>query len=47
MARTKRNHKYEDDGHPLKSHRRNTRVERFNEFEADYIRKNKNPIITL
>lgn len=46
MARTKRNHKYEDD-HLDRSHRRHTRAERLSEFEADYIRKNKNPIITL
>lgn len=46
MSRTKRTHK--DEFEPsLKSHRRQGRTERLKEFEAEYIRKNKIPIITL
>lgn len=46
MSRTKRNHKDEHD-HAAKSQRRHGRTERLKEFEAEYTRKNKIPIITL
>lgn len=46
MSRTKRNHK-EDHEPSLKSQRRHGRTERLKEFEAEYTRKNKIPIITL
>lgn len=46
MSRTKRNHKDEHD-HAAKSQRRQGRTERLKEFEAEYTRKNKIPIITL
>ena len=45
MSRTKRTHK--DEYEAPKSHRRQGRTERLREFEAEYIRKNKIPIITL
>lgn len=46
MSRTKRNHR-EDHGPLSKSQRRQGRTERLKEFEAEYTRKNKIPIITL
>lgn len=46
MSKTRRAHK-DEDGHPQKYNRRHVRTERLKEFEAEYIRKNQTPIITL
>lgn len=48
MSKTRRNNPHVDDnGQGMRSQRRHTRTERVKEFEQEYIRKNKIPIITL
>ena len=47
MSKTRRTTQYEEQAQGVKSHHRNTRTERLKEFEAEYTRKNRIPIITL
>ncbi len=46
MSKTRRAHKDEYEYSP-KQNRRHARTERLKEFEAEYIRKNRTPLITL